>query len=122
MLTVADPESEEFDLVFVALANSRRRQIVRSLGLQAASIGQLARAQNMSLPAIHRHVVVLEDAGLVQRRKAGRTNILALNRARLLDLQAWVYQFHAYWGTSGESLDNYVASIANADQPKEKVK
>jgi len=101
--------------VFGALANGRRRQIVETLALQPASIAQLARDQDSSLPAIHRHIVALEDAGLAQRRKSGRVNFLAFDRSGILAAQGWVGSFHAYWGSGDETLENYIAGIARAD-------
>lgn len=107
-----DKDADELDQVFTALANKSRRQIVYMLGLQPASIAQLADQQKMSLPAIHRHILVLEQAQLVQRKKSGRVNFLALNRTALLIMQGWIQQYQAYWGTNQETLENYVASIA----------
>jgi DNA-binding transcriptional ArsR family regulator len=114
MLTVALDDEDRLDLIFAALANRRRRQIVESLALQPASIAQLAAAQGASLPAIHRHVVALEEAELVQRRKNGRVNFLALTRSGVVLAQDWLAQFHPYWGSAEESLDNYIAGIARA--------
>jgi hypothetical protein len=68
----------------------------------------------LSLPAIHRHIAALEDAGFVERKKFGRENFLALDRSGMLLTQEWVGEFKAYWGTSKESLSNYVAAIARA--------
>ena len=104
-------DANSLDQVFVALANKHRRHIVYSLGLQPASIGQLAKRQKLSLPAIHRHIKVLEQAKLVRRKKSGRVNFLALDRTGLLLMQDWIRQYHAYWGTNEETLENYIASI-----------
>ena len=111
MLTKIHETADSLDRVFIALANKNRREIVHTLGLQPASIAQLADQQQMSLPAIHRHIRVLEQARLVQRKKVGKTNFLALNRSALLLMQNWVAQYRAYWGTNEESLENYVARI-----------
>jgi hypothetical protein len=59
---------------------------------------------------------VLEQAGLVSRRKLGRTNFLTLRRQSLRGVQAWLAQFHAYWGSEQESLENY-ATYLNPHQP-----
>jgi DNA-binding transcriptional ArsR family regulator len=117
VLTVEDDAQLEdrLDLVFSALASRRRRQIVSTLALHPASIAQLADEQGSSLPAIHRHIVALEDAGLIHRRKAGRVNFLALTRAGLALAQGWLGGFHTYWGSDEETLDNYLAGIARAN-------
>ena len=111
MLSMINKDADNLDQVFAALANSRRRQIVYTLGLQPASISQLADQQRSSLPAIHRHIKVLEKAKLVQRKKSGRVNFLALNRSGLLLMQDWVLKYQAYWGTNQETLENYISSI-----------
>lgn len=111
MLSVAD--EDRLDLLFAALANRRRRTIVLSLATHPAAIGQLAQEQEMSLPAIHRHVIALEDADLVHRRKSGRTNYLAISRSALALALEWLGAFHPYWGSDEESLDNYIAAIAD---------
>ena len=102
------------DIVLEALANPHRREIVYVLGLQPCAISQLARMRGLSLPAIHKHVKVLENAGLVSRRKTGRTTYLILNSRRLRLLQDWVGQFHTYWGSDEASFENYQGYL-NAD-------
>lgn len=99
--------------VFEALANDHRREIVYALGLHPRSISQLASLRGLSLPAIHKHIRMLEEAELVIRKKVGRTNVLALNRAPLRRLQAWVKEFHPYWGDDRETLDNYARYLGN---------
>src|SRR5437667_6718327 len=101
---------------FEALANEHRRSIVHRLSLLPASIGQLADAEQLSLPAIHKHIKILERAKLVQRKKSGRTNFLALDRTALRELRDWIEEYHAYWGTNDETLENYVAGIERANE------
>ena len=74
-----DDAAAALDSVLEALANPHRREIVYALGLQPCAISQLARMRGLSLPAIHKHVKILENAGLVSRRKTGRTTYLILN-------------------------------------------
>lgn len=99
--------STDLDLVFEALANKHRRAIIYSLGLQPHSISQLASMRDLSLPAIHKHIKILNDAGLIKNKKIGRTHFLALNRRTLLSLQDWLMQYQAYWGNNEETLENY---------------
>jgi DNA-binding transcriptional ArsR family regulator len=107
---------QELDPIFDALANEHRRAIVLAVALRPHSISQLAADRGLSLPAIHKHVRVLEAAGLLLRKKVGRTNFLALRRAPLRDLQTWVEQFHPYWGDDRETLDNYVRSMNDTEE------
>lgn len=98
---------DDLDIVLGALANAHRRAIVHALGLQPYSISQLAGLRELSLPAIHKHLAILEGAGLIRRRKTGRTTYLTLQRQTLRSLQDWLAGFHTYWGTDAESLANY---------------
>ena len=59
--------------------------------------------RGLSLPAIHKHIKILENAGLVSRRKT----YLALNPQRLRLLQDWAGQFRTYWGSDQASFENY---------------
>lgn len=97
----------DLDAVLVALANEHRREMVHALGLQPHTISQLAQQRELSLPAIHKHVKLLEDAGLVSRTKVGRTNVLTLNRTSMRSLQDWLAQFQTYWGSDHATLENY---------------
>lgn len=108
------------DRVFDALANDHRRQIIYALATQPWSISQLAEQRDLTLPAIHKHINVLEGANLVSRRKAGRTTYLSLKRHPLRSLQSWAEQFHTYWGSDAESLANYEESLEGNNQRKEK--
>ena len=105
--------TDDLSPVFDALANEHRREIIRLLALQPRSISQLADLRDLSLPAIHKHVRVLEEAAMVRRRKIGRTNFLAVERGPLEQLQAWMDQFHPWWGTDAESLENYAKYLNN---------
>lgn len=98
---------QDLDNVFEALANQHRREIIYVLGLQPYSVSQLASMRGLSLPAIHKHIKVLENAGLITAKKIGRTKFLTLNRESLRGLQDWLMQYHPYWGNDEESLENY---------------
>ena len=104
-------KAKELDLIFNALANEHRREIIYTLSLQPSSISQLAAMQGLSLPAIHKHIKLLENAGIVKRKKSGRVNFLTLNRASLRGIQDWLRQFHAYWDSGSETLENYARTV-----------
>ena len=105
--------AEDLDRLFAALANRHRREMVNLLGLQPYSISRLAELNGVSLPAMNKHVRVLETAGLVTRRKLGRTTFLTLDRSAIRAVQAWLATFHAYWGTEKETLENYERFLAS---------
>jgi len=84
----------DLDNVFEVLANKHRREIIYVLSLQPCSISKLAFLRNLSLPAIHKHIELLEKAGMVTRRKIGQTNFLTLNREALHSLQDWLLRIN----------------------------
>jgi len=98
---------QDLDVIFEALASKHRREIIYALGLQPHSISQLAAQQDLSLPAIHKHIKILEHAGMILRKKIKQTNFLALNKKSLRGLQDWLIQYHTYWGSDEETLENY---------------
>jgi DNA-binding transcriptional ArsR family regulator len=112
-------QPELVDEPFVALANSHRRAIVSALSLQPRSISQLAEMRSLSLPAIHKHIRVLEGAEMVVRKKVGRTNFLALNRVPLRGMQDWLGGFNPYWGSEKETLENYAQYLGSEHPDKE---
>lgn len=102
---------KDMDEVFEALSHKHRREIIHLLGLQPCSIAKLASLRELSLPAIHKHIKILESAGLIKRKKVGRTNFLTLNRESLRGLQDWAMQFNTYWGSDAATLENYTQDL-----------
>jgi DNA-binding transcriptional ArsR family regulator len=111
---------QDLDKVFEALANEHRRDIIYALSLQPYSIHQLASRRGLSLPAIHKHIKLLEGADMIIRKKVGRTNVLTLNRESLHALQEWLNQYHAYWGSNEETLENYALYLGREEIKKKK--
>ena len=102
---------ESLSASFQALAHDKRRGILYYLSFRPATVSQLADEFDLSLPAIHKHIRLLESAGLIQRRKVGRTNFVSLGRESLFDAQQWLAQFRTEWGSDKESLENYIADL-----------
>jgi len=90
---VKSEKLEDLDNVFAALANKHRREMIYILSLGPCSISKLSFLRHLSLPAIHKHIEVLEKGGMVTRRKVGQSNFLALNRESLRGLQEWLARF-----------------------------
>ena len=103
--------SNELDEVFAALGNSKRRGILHTLAFRPATVSQLAGEHDLSLPAIHKHIRVLERAGLILRKKVGRVNFVALNKKSLMSLQGYINQYRTEWGSDRETLENYIAGF-----------
>jgi DNA-binding transcriptional ArsR family regulator len=113
--------ADELERVLGALANRHRREIVRELALHPQSISRLAAQRGLSLPAIHKHIGVLEASGLARRRKLGRTTFLVLGREPITALQGWLGEFDTWWGSDAASLDNYERYLTSEpDNEKER--
>ncbi|HEY4964686.1 MAG TPA: winged helix-turn-helix domain-containing protein [Candidatus Saccharimonadales bacterium] len=104
-------DSPVLDSILDSLANQKRRGIIHELSLQPATVGQLARHQELSLPAIHKHIRILEDAKLITRKKAGRTNFVALNSGTLGLVQNWISQYQTGWNSDNSTLENYISRM-----------
>jgi len=112
-------EPNNLNIVLEALASEHRREILYVLGLQPCSISKLASLRCLSLPAIHKHIKVLENANMILRNKIGRTNFLTLNRQSLGDVQVWLMQFQTHWGNDNETLENFVPYLNKDTNNKE---
>lgn len=90
---------------FAALADPTRRAVVERLARGDATVGVLAAPHAMSLPAFSKHLGVLADAGLVRRRKVGRTVVCSLDPGALDDLAAWVSDTTTFWHATIDRLE-----------------
>ena len=97
---------------FAALADPTRRAVVERLALGPATVGVLAEPHPMSLPAFSKHLSVLTDAGIVRRRKVGRTVVCSLEPGALEDLAAWVAETTAYWHAALDRLEQVLEEDA----------
>jgi DNA-binding transcriptional ArsR family regulator len=96
------------DTTFGALADPTRRAILATLLLGQASITELAKPHRMSLPAVMKHLRVLEGAGLVSQRKIGRTRRCQLAAQPLQEAEQWLSQYRAFWEGTFDSLARYL--------------
>ncbi len=85
------------DTTFHALADPTRRGMLASLALGDKSIGQLGEPFAMTFAGASKHVKVLESAGLIERRKAGRHQICTLKADPLAEAEAWLKQWEKFW-------------------------
>lgn len=108
---------DDLDRTFAALADPTRRAILARLGEGQASVGELAEPFDMSLPAVSKHLKVLERAGLIERRKDGRTHYCRVNAAPLRDADEWLARYRAFWEGSLDSLAHFLADGNGAEKP-----
>jgi DNA-binding transcriptional ArsR family regulator len=90
-------QDASLDLMFQALADPTRRQIVKRLSEGPASVSELAAPLPMSLPAVVQHLQVLEQSGLVTTRKVGRTRTCSLDTGSLSQVEKWINDRRLGW-------------------------
>ena len=98
---------DELDAVFTALANPTRRAIVVRLAAGEASVSELAEPFGVSLPAMAKHLRVLERAGLVDQRKRGQVRHCRLHAAPMRFAEEWLVCYRVFWETRLESLTRH---------------
>lgn len=96
---------ERLDATFHALADPTRRGMLASLALGEKSIGELAQPYAMSFAGASKHVQVLERAGLIVRRKAGRTQLCRLQAEPLAEANQWLRQWERFWNIRLDALE-----------------
>jgi DNA-binding transcriptional ArsR family regulator len=101
-------EEEHLDRVFRALSDRTRRAMLSRLARGSASVTQLAEPFEMSLPAVSKHLKVLEEAGLVGRSIEGRVHHCALEPEALRDANQWLEAYRQFWDETLESLAHYI--------------
>jgi len=117
----ANPLSaDDLDDVFAALANSTRRSILAALAQGEASVSQLAEPFDMSLPAISRHIKVLERAGLITQGQRAQYRPCTLNADALAAVRAWADECRSTWEASFDRLDNLLDDVQNTSKPRTK--
>ena len=115
--TLDDPTDDRLSETFAALAHPTRRAILGRLAQGEASVSELAEPFAMSMPAISRHIRVLEKAGLVRQGRRAQYRPCTLDTAPLDDVAAWTEQVREVWETSFDRLDEYVRRIQNQPGP-----
>ena len=112
MVVESELADAEVDLIFRALADATRRDIVRRTLTAQASVSELARGYAMSFAAVQKHVSVLEEAGLVSKRTHGRERIVTANPAMIARARALLDQYELLWRSRIDRLDALLADDA----------
>lgn len=100
---------ERLDLTFAALADPTRRAMLSNLAAGERSVGELAAPFAMSFAGAAKHVGVLERAGLVERRRAGRQQLCRLKVGRLREADQWLRQWEQFWALRLDRLEAVIA-------------
>lgn len=104
-------QQTRFDASFAALSDATRRGVLEQLGRADASITDLAEKFQMTLTGMKKHVVVLEQAGLVTTKKVGRVRTCRLGRRRLEEEAAWLEAYRQLWDARFDELDRIVDEL-----------
>jgi DNA-binding transcriptional ArsR family regulator len=101
-----------------ALADPTRRAILARLSLGEATVNELAEPFDISLPAISRHLKVLEAAGLISRGREAQWRPCHLEAAPLKQVDAWIGRYRRFWEGSFDRMDAYLQQIQQQKAPK----
>src|SRR5258708_11451383 len=96
------------DQVFTALSDPTRRRVAEALGDGEKTLTDLARPFQMTMPAVMKHVRILEKSGILRSEKRGRTRYCRLEPKRLNDAQEWLTRTSRMWTDRLNSLDRYL--------------
>lgn len=113
--------ARRLDRTFAALADPTRRRILEHLARGERNVTELARPHAMSLPAVSKHLRVLEKAGLLRRRRYGRVHTMQLQPEPLAQATAWIEYHRKFWERSLDRLARYLekttAPVARKGKP-----
>jgi DNA-binding transcriptional ArsR family regulator len=114
-----ETEETKLDRTFAALANPTRRAILARLVDGEATVNELAAPFNMSLPAISKHIKVLEQAGLITQGQKAQYRPCVINVTPLKEVSTWTEQYRHIWETSFDRMENYINQIKEKDNENE---
>ena len=106
---------DQLSTTLSALADPTRRAILARLALGEASVNELAEPFDMSLPAVSKHLKVLEKAGLISRGREAQWRPCKLEAGPLKDLNAWLDNYRQFWEESFDKLDLYLQKLQKGD-------
>ena len=107
--------SDPLSATFSALADPTRRAILARLSAGEATVGELAEPFDISLPAVSRHLKVLEAAGLIARGREAQWRPCRLQPEPLKDLDAWLEHYRRFWEGSLDKMEAYLAELTKGD-------
>jgi DNA-binding transcriptional ArsR family regulator len=110
--------SPRLDATFSALSDATRREMLMRLMRGEATVSELASPHAISLPAVMKHLQVLERAGLVSQRKIGRERHCRLTAGALQPASEWIQQYRQFWEQQFDALDRYLAESQPSTEEK----
>jgi DNA-binding transcriptional ArsR family regulator len=111
--------SKLLDRTFGALADPTRRRILAQLAKGDGCVTSLARPHAMSLAAVSKHLIVLEKAGLVKRRREGRVHSLKMEAKPMQEAQAWIDRYRKFWEGNLDQFEKYLDKLQTKETKHE---
>jgi DNA-binding transcriptional ArsR family regulator len=108
--------ADHLNATFAALADPTRRAILARLASGQCSVTELAEPFEMSMPAVSKHLKVLERAGLIARSREAQWRPCRLNAARLKEIADWVEHYRRFWEESFDRLDAYLRELKSKEK------
>lgn len=99
---------ERLDNTFAALADPTRRAIMNRLAKGSAPVSELAEPFSMSLPAIHKHLGILEEAGLITSEKNGRVRTCRIQADTMRDAAVWLEKYSRFWNSKLDAFEEFL--------------
>jgi DNA-binding transcriptional ArsR family regulator len=109
---------DRLSATFAALADPTRRAILARLANGETSVSELAKPFDMSLPAVSKHLKVLERAGLIARGREAQWRPCRLQATPLRDAAHWIEDYRQHWEQNLDRLDAYLRQLHSTDEPK----
>lgn len=114
--------NDHLSTTFAALADPTRRAILAKLASGEASVSELAEPFSISMPAITKHLKVLENAGLISRTRSAQFRPCKLEAAPLKEVAGWVEEYRRFWAESFDRLEAYLAEVQTEEHGGKKKK
>jgi DNA-binding transcriptional ArsR family regulator len=112
-------DEDRLSETFAALANSTRRAILARLAEGEATVNELAEPFRLTLPAISKHIKVLERAGLVTRGQQAQYRPCTLDPEPLAEISAWAERYRPVWEARFDRMDDYLARLRSQGKTEE---
>ena len=112
-------DEDQLSLTFAALANSTRRAIIARLAQGEATVNELAEPFKMSLPAISKHIKVLERAGLIVQGQKAQYRPCTIDAGPLKDVSNWTEQYRHIWEDRFDQMEAYIKQLQKKEKDNE---
>ncbi len=116
-MNMRTPQTAQLDEIFHALADASRRRMIEQLSEGPASVSELARPLDMTLPSVVKHLGVLESGGLVVSAKSGRVRTYRIAPDAIAAVESWLAKRKARWNAQFDRLDEQLAAAPPPARP-----